>query len=230
MKDKRNSDFRRPAGSALLAVAFFAITVSIGAADTRLYGEYVYGYPVSQLVNETGAFDCSDDVGSGHWICIDNKQFAGHDVSILFRIENDIVISITLLADFSEQAYADFFGAMISKFEIVLLSNGESTYDILRSSKLKNQATIAQEVAEFEREALLGGSIRYTFVEESNADSLKSFSNLTELIANVDSARRFTDLQIVGDGETLFLSVLFYMPGKQVNAIRESIEREFEDF
>ena len=222
--------FYRRMERVLLAATFFTATVFVGAEDPRLYGEYVYGHSVSKLVNETGTYDCSDDIGSGHWICIDERQFAGHDVSILFRIENDVVISVTLLAEFSQQAYADFFGAMMSRFVPVLLSDGESTYDILQQSKGKNGATISQEIGEFERETLLAGSMKYTFIEESNPESLKHFANLTELVANVDSSRRFTDFQIINDGESLFLTVLFYIPGKQMNAFKESIEREFEDF
>ena len=217
-------------GIVLLSLILAAIPVSIDAEEPRLYGEYAYGYPVSELEKANGAFDCTDDMGSGHWICIENQQFVDHDVLIAFKIQDGLLVGILLVAEFSEQAYADFFGAMTSRFDLVLLSDGEVTYDILHNSKRKDRNTIAQEVGEFEREALLGSSVAYTFVEKSTDSSLDQFANLTDMVAKVDPSRRFADFQVSADVETVLLSVHFYMPGKQLNAIKASIEREYDDF
>ena len=217
-------------GRVLLTMSLFVISPFAYAEEVRLYGEYVYGYPVSQLVNESETYDCSDDVGSGYWICKDEEKFVNHDVSILFEIQKDVVVSVTLLTELSDQAYADFFAAMMSKFQLVLLSDGESSYDLLHNSKSKNRNTIAQEMGEFEREALQRSSITYAFIEESDANSLKGFSSVTELVALVDSSRRFVDLRITNDGETAYLSVFFYLPGKRMDVLKESINKEFDDF
>ena len=227
---RSNVNIGRIEGFVLLAVLLTAIPHSIGADEPRLYGAYAYGYPVSELEKESGAFDCSDDMGSGHWICIENQQFVDHEVLIAFKIQDGLLVSILLFAEFSEQAYADFLGAMTSKFDLVLLGDGESTYDLLHNSKRKDRNTMMQEVGEFEREALLGSSVSYTFVEKSAASSLEQFANLTDLVGNVDPSRRFADFQVTTDLESVFLSVHFYMPGKQLNTIKASIEREYDDF
>ena len=70
----------------------------------------------------------------------------------------------------------------------------------------------------------------YTFVEKSPARSFEQFANLTDMVAKVEPSRRFADFQVSADVETVFLSVHFYMPGKQLNAIKASIEREYDDF
>lgn len=221
---------KRLDGRTLIAVVVFTFSASIGAEAPRLYGEYAYGYPVSELEKESGAFDCTDDMGAGHWICIENERFVDHEVLIAFKIQDGLLVSILIVAEFSEQAYADFFGAMTSKFELVLLSDGESTYDLLHNSKRKDRNTMAQEVGEFEREALLGSSVAYTFVEKSTASSSEQYANLTDMVAKVDPSRRFADFQVSADVEAILLTVHFYMPGKQMNAIKASIEREYDDF
>lgn len=212
---------------------FVCLSWTAVGEEGQLFGKFNHGLSKSDLLKNHGIYDCSTIIGFGEWWCLEKAKFAEHEVEIAFLVQNDTVDRVMLLTEYSDQAYADFFGALHSRFELVMMNDGESTFDILQMAHINSQNVkkFEQDLAQYEREGLVGGQLTYTFAEKKDLSVILQGSNsVHELLNAVGTYHRFADLIITTDEMTRYLAVLFYLPSILRDLHEESTTREYEDF
>ena len=224
--------------SLLGALCLLACISSI-ADSPRLFRDFVFGMPKSELLELPDIYDCSADLGAEGWLCLPEggDTFANTGVEVAFSLIDDALFSVTLATGFSQQKYVDFFAALSSRHELVAIGGAQGVLDLLVEARNAggDRAAYRKSIVDFENHALQDGTINYTFVAKSwlQSDSAAGARTAVGLLAKMAADDRLVELSATnGEGEfagDAFLTVRFTLP-KMLETVIASKAQQDDDF
>ena len=232
----------------LLAAAACSVSVPTHADQPRLYRDFDFGMPKSELLKLPNIYDCSGEFGEEGWLCLPEgaDTFADASVEIAFTLIDDSLFSLTLVTGFSQQRYLDFIAALSARHELISMyrrlpfAGGRGTervFDLFAEVRKAggNQAGFRKNLADFEGQALQDGNITYSFVDRSWLESVAGpdTRNVVDLISKMGKEVRLVELSVTGSegefaGES-FLTVRFTIP-KMLETVITSKAQQDDDF
>ena len=221
----------------VILAALWLLACSAAAGEPRLFRDFVFGMPKSELLELPDIYDCSADFGEDGWLCLPDggDTFANTGVEVAFALIDDSLFSVTLATEFSDQKYVDFIAALSSRHELIAVSASQGVLDLLVEARNAggDQAAYTKRLADFERQALQEGNVSYTFVARSwlQSPSAAGAQNAVELFGRMGPDGRVVELS-AAEGEyadEAFLTVRFTLPKMLEKMIANKAQQD-DDF
>lgn len=199
--------------------------------SSKLYKEYRFGMPKADIQEIPDIYDCSKLVEKGA-LCVDGAKFAREDVSLGFRFINEKLVAVMLLAEFTQENYLQFIGALNSKFQIVTIESGNEKLDFLIQVKTYKESEFKKNIIDFEERALARGDIMYTYFEkESFHKMVKSSDNAVEMLLNANINMRVVQYVITEiDNKTAINIIQFTTPQEIHRIVQEKSKQTYGEF
>lgn len=212
----------------IITTLFTLFCLSSLNADDTLYKNYKYGMNKSELLKEANIYDCSADFLEGA-LCKDNQEFVGEKVDLGFTFINDKLVSVTLFTNFTTETYIKFFGAIKSKFQLILIENNQDKLDFLVQMKKYKKSQFLKNVSDFEKDALNNGYIKYSFIDNDVFTNLvKSSDNAVDMVLKAKEDVRVVEYEISESENVLYAGITFALPKKTLLMINQ--KKKYENF
>lgn len=208
------------------------------ADEPRLFRDFVFGMPKSELLELPEIYDCSADLGEEDgWLCLPDggDTFANTGVEVAFALIDDSLFSVTLATEFSDQKYVDFIAALSARHELIAVSSSHGVLDLLVEARNagSDQAAYRKRLVDFENQALQEGNVSYTFVARSwlQSPAAAGARNAVALVGKMGADGRLVELSAT-EGELAdeaFLTVRFTLP-KMLETMIATKAQQDDDF
>lgn len=218
--------FKKTCALALSMVAIISGAQNAVATD-NLFKNYAYDSPTSKYTEATGYHDCSSQVGTTakctELVFIENKFTA----SLVFK--NDKLSMVSLRSPFDRELYLRAMAAVRKSFGMAVISNGESTIDILYlASRLTKAQDVKIGVSNYESMALGAGHVAYTFID--NRVSIGYAKNFRRLLLLAPDNVRTVDLIVNSLGKDAYLILKFSFPKLDQKKLDQQANKPVESF
>lgn len=220
------------------ALWLFACIPAI-ADSPRLFRDFVFGMPKSELLELPDIYDCSAELGQEGWLCLPEggDTFANTGVEVAFALIDDALFSVTLATEFSQQKYVDFIAALNARHELIAMNGTQGVLDLLVEAQNagSDQAAYRKRTVDFENRALQDGTITYTFVARSwlQSNSAHGARTAVGLLGKMTANDRLVEMSATdGEGEyagEAFLTVQSTLP-KMLETVIASKAQQNDDF
>jgi hypothetical protein len=220
------SMFKKTCALALSMVAIISGAQNAVATD-YLFKKYAYDSPISNYTETNGYYDCSSQVGTTakctELVFIENKFTA----SLVFK--NDKLSMVSLRSPFERELYLRAMAAIRKSFGMVVIGNGQDTFDVLlMASKVSKPEFVKIGASNYERMALAGGHVTYTFIDNRvSIGYAKSFRRLLEFAP--DNVRT-VDLIADSVGKDAYLILKFSFPKLDQKKLDQQANKPVESF
>ena len=210
------------------------------ADQPRLFRDYAFGMPKSELLKLPDIYDCSVDFGEEGWLCLPDggDTLADASVEVFFALIDDFLFSVTLATEFSQQKYVDFVAALSARHELIAVGSTKGVLDLIVEARKagRDEAAFKTSLVDFENQALQEGNITYTFVPRAWLQTPSAFGtrSAVELLDKMGTGDRLAELSVTeGEGEyadEAFLTVRFTLPKMLETVIASKARKQDDDF
>ncbi|MEW8507180.1 MAG: hypothetical protein AB2598_10780 [Candidatus Thiodiazotropha sp.] len=151
------------------------IEPNVMASEVRLFSEYVFGDERSRLLQIEGIKDCSETFQKGG-LCLENQQFVGHDVNILFSLERDhlnmVIVSRVFTIDFHNSVGRE----LNADYQLVAIEGKDGVFDVLAEYRVYGPNKYGARLKEFENYSFKNEKITYFYIEKNQFTNLSKRS------------------------------------------------------
>jgi hypothetical protein len=213
-----------------LLIVVSSLSAYAGNAN-KLYKGHEFGMSKAEIMKTPNVYDCAEIVEKDA-LCLDEQEFVGEDVGILFRFINDKLITVLLLFESTFENHTNFIGALSSKFQLSTIETLDKKIDFIVQMKKFKYAQFLKNVTDFEQQAILSGNVKYTFLENDSFKRLvKSSANAVEMIMKAGDNIRAVEYSIISlDDGTVTGAIQFTAPKKTLQIVQEKSKQKYDDF
>ena len=224
----------KPFTPALFLVLIFQLTLtdSLAASEFNFYKNFSYGSSKSEVIaTDPGIYDCSDEFDEDNWLCLDNNSFANTPINLAFGFVDDALVSVSIFSKFSSQSYIDFVSTLNSKMQLISISDGNGSLDLVEEQKKLEPSDLLKKLSDFEQRALNNGNITYVFFNrESFLKSLEKSENFPDFVLKMSEDTRVAEYTVMEDDEGAYSMIRFSALKRQLHLIMEKSSKSTEDF
>lgn len=211
---------------------FLVLTVipSFSFAGNFLFKDFSYGTKYEDIQNISGVYDCSDD-SQRATLCIDDRNFAGVNTSLVFNFYENILIEVTTLSKYSTDAHIKWIGAISSKFDPIFMISGEISKDLIKEFKTRKNSDVTSDLAALEQKGVLNSNLNVSYIEKVELKRLyKDVNNITELLEKTNRFTRAVELIFTRDETGDYILAKFHFPNAALALMQKNMSKKHEDF
>lgn len=194
-----------------ITACIFAFLTSPASAtqNPKIYKDFYYGMPISEVAKVSGANPCEDEELQGH-LCIESVNFGGLEWEQVFLIEDDKLGGVILVGEDSEDTFVALANVLNnSGYSIAFAVNGNNTLDTIALMS-QGKDVLTNKVIEFfsqEYESITCAFLENSLVKEVKK-KVKTVNGFGTLIMNAPLDTR--EIDITRDNESMI--VQFCLP------------------